>query len=107
MVHWREPVLLFILPKKTARNERFLVISCGFLLWTYVTVPLKFTKFMVQNRIDSLKIFSLTLLFIKRIRHAWFIIFLYVFLTPKKMILIIPSTRCIPPRVHNIPWCIG
>lgn len=62
---------------------------------------------MVQNRIDSLKIFSLTLLFIKRIRHAWFIIFLYVFLTPKKMILIIPSTRCIPPRVHNIPWCMG
>lgn len=61
---------------------------------------------MVQNRNGSIKIFSLTLLFIKRIRHAWFITFLYVFLTPKKMIHIIPSTRCIPPGVHNIPWCM-
>ncbi|MFB8533847.1 hypothetical protein, partial [Enterococcus casseliflavus] len=29
----------FYFTQKTARNERFLVISCGFLLWTYVTVP--------------------------------------------------------------------
>ncbi|WP_231472469.1 hypothetical protein, partial [Enterococcus casseliflavus] len=29
----------FYFTQKTARNERFLVISCGFLLWIYVTVP--------------------------------------------------------------------
>ncbi|MFB5429563.1 hypothetical protein [Enterococcus casseliflavus] len=29
----------FYFTQKTAKNERFLVISCGFLLWTYVTVP--------------------------------------------------------------------
>lgn len=40
MGHWRQPVLLFILPKKIARNERFLFISCGFLLWTYVKASL-------------------------------------------------------------------
>ncbi|WP_231473225.1 hypothetical protein, partial [Enterococcus casseliflavus] len=32
----------FYFTQKTARNERFLVISCGFLLWTYVTVPFSF-----------------------------------------------------------------
>ncbi|WP_373192583.1 hypothetical protein, partial [Enterococcus sp. RIT-PI-f] len=40
----------FYFTQKTARNERFLVISCGFLLWTYVTVP-SFVTILCKKRV--------------------------------------------------------
>lgn len=49
MGHWRQPVLLFILPKKTARNERFPFISCGFLLWAYVTALHHELKYLLYS----------------------------------------------------------